>query len=197
MGIGYTLELGESRILVRVGAPIGQGTNNEAEYQALIAGLRHALKLGMWNLRVVSDSLLVVNQVGGQWKTRGKLKRLRDEAVNLTRLFSSLTIEHTYREGNAGADALSHEIVFEEPVLPSPQESTTSRRSKSLLEWQAAAVRVWWLTHHPGAYTLGRIFGVAPTLIEAIGHGKSYRSADFSSYPPAYFNIQPTPPQTV
>jgi ribonuclease HI len=102
MGIGYTLELGESRVLVRVGAPIGQGTNNEAEYHALLAGMRHALKLGMWNLRVLSDSLLVVNQVGGQWKVRGKLAKLHREVVNLRGLFQSFTIAHVYREANTG-----------------------------------------------------------------------------------------------
>lgn len=192
MGVGYTLALekseeqGGSRILVRVGAPVGQGTNNEAEYHALLAGMRHALKLGMWNLRVISDSLLVVNQTAGTWKTRGKLVKLRDEAWNLSRLFTSLTIEHAYREENTVADELSHQIVFEEPTLPPPPVSNTSRKTKLLQEWQAAAIRVWWLRHHPGAGTLARIFGLHTAQVEQIGHGKSYRLADFSTYPPPY-----------
>lgn len=189
MGIGYTLELDESRILVRVGAPVGQGTNNEAEYHALLAGMRHALKLGMWNLRVVSDSLLVVNQVKGAWKVRDKLARLHREATNLIRLFNAFSIEHTRREGNTGADELSHQIVFEEPtLLPSPPDNT-SRRPKALTEWQAAALRVWWLRHNPGAGTLARIFGLHSSNVEQIAYGRSYRLADFADYPPAYLNI--------
>lgn len=188
MGVGYTLELGESRVLVRVGAQIGQGTNNEAEYHALLAGMRHALKLGMWNLAVKSDSLLMVNQVNGAWKVRGKLKRLHGEVTNLRRLFTAFSIAHVYREENTVADALSHELVFEEPSLPLPPVSGTSRKNKNLLEWQAAAIRVWWLTHHPGAGTLARIFGIYPAQVEQIAYGKSYRDADFSTYPPAYLN---------
>jgi hypothetical protein len=84
---------------------------------------------------------------------------------------------------------LSHQVVFEEPSLPLPPESTTSRKTKLLLEWQAAAVRVWWLTLHPGAGTLARIFGIHTSQVEQIATGKSYRTADFTTYPPSYLDI--------
>ena len=38
-------------------------TNNEAEYEALIAGLCLAKEMGLQQLKVYSDSQLVVNQV--------------------------------------------------------------------------------------------------------------------------------------
>lgn len=182
MGIGYVLEY-KSRVLVQVGAQIGQGTNNEAEYQALLSGLRHALRLGFWNLDVECDSLLVVKQMHEEWKVKdATLRKLRDEALGLAPLFKSLTIVHIPREENGAADDLSRKIVFEEPDLPPLEPSRTSRYAKVLYEWQAAAVRVWWLKYHPGAGVLSRIFGVAPTMIEQIGLGKSYRDADFSTY---------------
>ena len=39
--------------------------NNEAEYEALLAGLRVVLNLGAWEVKVYLDSRLVVNQVEG------------------------------------------------------------------------------------------------------------------------------------
>lgn len=182
MGIGYALLTSGSTSLVKVGAFIGDGTNNEAEYQALLAGMRHALKLGFWNLEVVSDSNLVVQQMNGKWAVRGTLARLHREATNLARLFQAFTLAHVYRENNTLADDLSRKIVFEEPTLPPIPASLTSRKTKLLQGWQAAAIRVWWEKYHPGAGTLSRIFGTATTLIEQIGYGQTYRDATFDDY---------------
>ena len=44
-----------------------KGTNNEAEYEAFLAGLRVATDLGVDSLDVFSDSQLVVNQVQGDY----------------------------------------------------------------------------------------------------------------------------------
>ncbi|GFZ18321.1 hypothetical protein Acr_27g0000600 [Actinidia rufa] len=44
-----------------------KATNNEAEYEALLAGLRVATELGAQSLEVFSDSQLVVNQVQGDY----------------------------------------------------------------------------------------------------------------------------------
>lgn len=184
MGVGYVVKDLKSRVLVRVGAQIGQGTNNEAEYQALLAGMRHALKLGLWNLVVKSDSLLVVNQVLGHWNVKDKtLARLWREAGNLRRLFDNFDIYHVRREGNQDADALSRDMVFEEPTLAPLPAKKTSRQPKALHDWQAAAIRHWWHHFNPGAGTLGRIFGVAPQVVEQIAYGTTYRNATFATYP--------------
>jgi len=45
-------------------------TNNEVEYEAIIAGLRMASKLGVTKLEVCSDSLLVVSQVKGEYTAK-------------------------------------------------------------------------------------------------------------------------------
>lgn len=188
MGVGYqiSLPLGNKerpRDLVKVGAPIGKGTNNEAEWQAFLALLRHALRLGFWELQVTSDSLLVTNQFKGQWKAKGRLARLRDEAQNLGRLFTRLTVDHVFREQNTDADKLSRELTFDEPQLPLPKPHTnSSRKPRALLDWQAAAIRIWSLKYHPGSGTLSRVFGITKPAIESIAEGRAYRNADFSTY---------------
>lgn len=190
MGVGYVLSDRESsRVLVRVGAPVGQGTNNEAEYHAFLAGLRHALKLGLWDLEVRSDSLLVVNQTVGKWKVRDKrLNRLWMESQNLLRLFRTFAIYHVRREQNAAADELSRQMVFEEPDLGPTSLGGRNHVPKAFHSWQAAALRYWWHRFNPGAGTLGRIMGTVPNLIEQIAYGNTYRDASFEGFP-SHLNV--------
>ena len=71
-GAGAILEIpmGEKvRYALRLQFP---GANKEAEYEALIAGIRLARKMGLQQLRVYSDSQLVVNQVKGDYQAKGE-----------------------------------------------------------------------------------------------------------------------------
>lgn len=184
MGIGYTIGHAGQGVndtgppLVRVGAQIGEGTNNEAEYRAGIEGMRHALRLGMWNLRLVTDSLLLTNHLTGKWKVKDAgLKMLHREASTLTTLFSFWDIHHVYRSENTEADSLSHTMTYEEPDLPAPSPNRVLR------DWQAAAIKVWWRTRTRNTYLLGRIFGITDTQVAQIGMGTSYRDASFAGLP--------------
>ena len=47
-----------------------KASNNEAEYETLLAGLRAALSLGVTNIEIYSDSRLVVSLVDGSFEAK-------------------------------------------------------------------------------------------------------------------------------
>jgi ribonuclease HI len=91
---------------------IPHATNNEAEYNALILGLKEALKLGIESIRIEGDSNLVIQQVQHLWKVKASsLIPLCATASSLLLKFKSYTISHIPREENQDADALSKEAI--------------------------------------------------------------------------------------
>ncbi|GKF24030.1 reverse transcriptase domain-containing protein, partial [Tanacetum coccineum] len=85
-----------------------EATNNEAEYEALIADLRIAEKMGIRNLQANVDSRLVANQVNGSYiaKESGMVKYL-NKVKTLAKSFKEISIKQIPRSENMKADALS------------------------------------------------------------------------------------------
>ena len=111
-GIGITIEDKEGASKVRISSYIGQTTNNQAEYKALITGLREAARLKAEHVDIKTDSKLVVEQVRGAYKVRhANLKPLFQEAKQLLAEFRSFTITHIPRHQNKTADALATEAL--------------------------------------------------------------------------------------
>jgi ribonuclease HI len=83
-------------------------SNNEAEYEALLHGLRLAISLGIKQLLVYGDSLLVVQQVNKEWDcNKETMDAYVQEVCKLESKFSDLEVHHVLWEHNVGADALS------------------------------------------------------------------------------------------
>jgi ribonuclease HI len=83
-------------------------SNNEAEYEALLHGLRLAISLGIKRLLVYGDSLLVVQQVNKEWDyNKETMDAYVQEVCKLENKFSGLEVHHVIREHNVGADILS------------------------------------------------------------------------------------------
>ncbi|GJW47702.1 reverse transcriptase domain-containing protein [Tanacetum coccineum] len=83
-------------------------TNNEAEYEALIAGLRIAEQMGMKNLQVNVDSRLVVNQVNRTYAVKeDDMIRYLEKVKTLIRSFKAFSIKQIPRSENKKAYALS------------------------------------------------------------------------------------------
>ena len=93
---------------------IGIGTNNNAEYTALISALEIAIDEGLKEINVYTDSQLVANQINGSWKVKDTdIKLLFDKAKSLINNFSHFTITHIRRENNSEADRLANEAINE------------------------------------------------------------------------------------
>ncbi|XP_071731248.1 uncharacterized protein [Rutidosis leptorrhynchoides] len=82
--------------------------NNEAEYEALLAGLRLARNLNIQYLKVFIDSQLAANQVAGTFEARSPtIQQYLAKSKELIEQFKGFEIEHVRRSQNKKADALS------------------------------------------------------------------------------------------
>ena len=83
-------------------------TNNEAEYEALLYGLRMAISPGIRWLMVFGDSDLVVNQVIKEWDIRSTAMTTYCVAVRkLEKKFDGMELHHILRSQNQAVDDLA------------------------------------------------------------------------------------------
>ncbi|GJZ51226.1 reverse transcriptase domain-containing protein [Tanacetum coccineum] len=115
-------------------------SNNEAEYEALLAGLRIAAQTGVRNVRVSVDSKLVENQVLGTYiaKEENMIKYL-EKVKSLVSGFASFLISQVPRSHNKKADALS-KIASTSFAHLSKQVLVEVLQEKSIQEQEVAAV---------------------------------------------------------
>ncbi len=99
-------------VLVERAEGLGVATNNVAEYQGLIAGLRAAIELGATEVDVRMDSKLVVEQMSGRWQVKHPaMKPLAMEAGRLVREIGSVRFQWIPRLRNSRADALANQAM--------------------------------------------------------------------------------------
>jgi ribonuclease HI len=78
---------------------IGPHTNNEAEYEGLLWGIEKVRERSCANLRVVSDSELIVRQTLGEYKVKeDRLRKYAERVAINKRLFDTFDIVHAHRE---------------------------------------------------------------------------------------------------
>ncbi|HLC89383.1 MAG TPA: ribonuclease HI family protein, partial [Patescibacteria group bacterium] len=93
---------------------IGETTNNQAEYQAVILGLEKAKEIGAEEIDVFLDSELVQQQLTGQYKVKNQeLAPLFVKVWNLSQSFKKVKYIHIYRADNKLADKLVNEAIDE------------------------------------------------------------------------------------
>ena len=110
-GIGGVVYEGE-QVLFTFSKYIGIGTNNQAEYKALIEGLSLLKEKGIRSVDCFLDSELVVKQLNGLYKMRNEeLRPLYDQVLGLVVSFSHITLNHVRREQNKLADKLVNEAL--------------------------------------------------------------------------------------
>lgn len=110
-GCGWVIKKGDAEIYAG-SAPLGECTNNYAEYKALEHGLKTALDKGYNRVAVYGDSILVINQVTGVWKCNApKLLPILKTVNQLKSKFEKIEFAHVMRNKNQRADALANEAM--------------------------------------------------------------------------------------
>lgn len=111
-GYGAVIEDPKGQVVARLSEFLGRQTNNFAEYKGLLAVLTWAREHGVRQLRVVSDSELMVKQMKGQYKVASPaLRPLWEDARRMARELGRFDIRHTLRGGNQEADRLANEAM--------------------------------------------------------------------------------------
>jgi ribonuclease HI len=111
-GIGVVITDREGNELARGNDYIGVGTNNAAEYRALLLGLERARALGAREVEIVNDSELVARQVAGQYRVKSEdLRPLHAHAMQALEAFEHWSIRSVPRAQNELADALVNEAI--------------------------------------------------------------------------------------
>ena len=113
-GAGAVLFDEQGQVLERLGKFLGWQTNNVAEYQGLLLGVRRAHELGAEELEVVADSELIIRQLSGAYQVRAPaLRELHTEALTLLKAFRKVKLVHVPRAQNAEADEMSNRAIDE------------------------------------------------------------------------------------
>lgn len=98
--------------VAQFGKILGEGTNNRAEYRALLVGLERAQALGAEAVSIRADSQLLVRQTKGEYKVKAaNLRPLAQEAQRRLAEFSEWEIQHVPREENAQADEMANRAL--------------------------------------------------------------------------------------
>ncbi|SDC46917.1 ribonuclease HI [Natrinema hispanicum] len=109
--IGWVIVTSDG-IVAEDGETIGTATNNQAEYEALIAGLEAARDYGYDEVHVRGDSELIVKQVRGEYDTNNpELREKRVTVHELLAAFDEWTLEYVPRDVNERADGLVNEAL--------------------------------------------------------------------------------------
>ncbi len=111
-GIGAVITDEAGVLLAEISQYLGFGTNNQAEYKALLSALKKAVELGLEEVECRLDSELVVKQLNREYKVKNKeLAPLFLEIHNISLSFKKISFTHIRREFNKEADRLANEAM--------------------------------------------------------------------------------------
>lgn len=111
-GIGAVILDEKGSAVAEISEYIGETTNNQAEYKALIAALFKAKELGGQELEVFLDSELVVKQLNREYRVKDQgLAPLFVQVYNLSLGFKKIVFKHIRREKNKEADKLVNQAL--------------------------------------------------------------------------------------
>ena len=114
-GAGAVIQDASGATIKEISRDLGEMTNNQAEYWALLFGLEALVELGAANhpIEVRMDSELIVQQIKGNYKVKNEgLRSLYQRAVGLIdSLGGDVTFTHVLRRFNKRADELVNQAI--------------------------------------------------------------------------------------
>jgi ribonuclease HI len=151
-GAGVVLE-GPDGVLIEQSLHFAfKASNNQAEYEALIAGMKLAREMEVTDLRAKSDSQLVTNQVSGDYQTKDpQLIKYLEKVQSLAAQFEHFELIYVPREQNARADLLSklastkkpgnNRTVIQETIAKPSAETTEILMVVEASDWRHPLIR--------------------------------------------------------
>lgn len=111
---GFVIKDAKGQLTYEGGVYLGITTNNQAEYHGVRVGLEKAKELGVKSVEFYLDSMLVVNQLNGQYVIRNReLWPIHERIKELIKEFDHVTFKHIKREQNHHADGMVNKILDE------------------------------------------------------------------------------------
>jgi hypothetical protein len=118
-------------------------TNNEVEYEAVIAGLGLALELGAKSVEIQSDSQVIVGHIRGEFEAKGeRMRKYLAKVQTMKASFQKFGITKISREDNEKADYLARIASFENTEIEENRESIRSIRHSSISDEASAVTSV-------------------------------------------------------
>lgn len=111
-GIGVVIS-SEDQILEKISKTAGEITSNMAEYSSLLEALKAVKKYNPGKIVVFSDSLLLVNQLNGDYSVKsGNLRKLYDDVGKMLEEYKDYKIVKITRKENKKAHILASNATF-------------------------------------------------------------------------------------
>ncbi|RJR26943.1 reverse transcriptase-like protein [candidate division WWE3 bacterium] len=110
--IGVVIKNHEGTVIKEIGKYIGEKTNNEAEYEAIIEGLSAALEKKASIVDCYLDSEFVVNQLKGVYKVKNeRMQVLWEKTKSIEKKFKTVSYTHILRDKNKEADKIVNQVL--------------------------------------------------------------------------------------
>jgi probable phosphoglycerate mutase len=178
-GFGAVVRDADSgEVLVEVAEAIGVATNNVAEYQGLLAGLRAVAQIdAAAQVEVRADSKLVVEQMSGRWKI--KHEDMRRLAAKARQVLPAEKVTYTWvpRSRNAHADRLANEAMDVAAKGRAPVDgtatATTGTTGTATATTGTATATTGTAPSWTGSVRAPRPAAGDPTILVLVRHGRT------------------------
>jgi ribonuclease HI len=125
-GAGAVLVCPPARFRLKVFRYLGPRTSNEAEYEALLMGLKRALRHGFRQVEIRSSSELMVKQLNGNYRVKSAgLQPLHAKALELLARFERWRAQHLAHQRNMEAHRLAMKAI-DAHVSPAPVAASST-----------------------------------------------------------------------